>query len=438
MKQYMLQQLWEVEDNYTELKEAIELAWNTESFLPAKQRSITPSGSKLQLDKRGNVMTNSANLMTILTKHEKFKNRYSFNLLTDRFHFDGKEVQDLDYAKLRLEICQELELTFDRRDIADMVDTLAKTNSFHPIRDYLTSLRWDGTSRMAELTSMFKIEPTPLNIDVMTKFLIAAVARVMRPACKVDSIPVFQGPTGNRKSTALKTLMRDPSWFTDEPIDFGTKDAKLITQGKWFIELAELSSFNKKDNNVIKSDITLVQDEFRAPYDKKPKKYDRQFVYIGTTNDVEFLTDPTSNRRFWILPNTGLIDTDQIASIRDQIWAEAYQLYTTGEKWWMSKEQEQELAVIASQYEVRDAWYDDVLHFVSDKQFTTTTEVLNSINPGLKSNFDRSRVVKIMQFLKWSTKTSKVNGLCVSGWQRPKQDVIGKPLPQALTQTDWN
>lgn len=444
MKEYEISKLIDFEED-EELKNGIKQYWN--SFNKPKTQivqiqTIKPisewTSNNLQLDTRGNIMTNnSTNLFTILTEHPKFNNRLSFNELTSQYCYDGKEIHDLDYTQLQLDICTELRINFKKTDVCAMAELIAKKNPFHPIKNYLTGVKWDQQDYLSIFLKAMNIESNDINLSVFKCWLISAVARIMKPGCKVDSIPVFQGTTGNRKSSALKALMPNEEWFTDEPVDFGTKDSKQMLLGKWFVELAELSSFNKKDNNLIKSNITQTVDEFRSPYDRKPKKYPRQFVYIGTTNDAEFLTDSTSNRRFWVLQNEGLIDVDLIKEVRDQLWAQAYSLFINGEKWWLTRDQEQSMAEIAAQFEVKDAWYDSVVVYLEDKKFVTTSEILMNLKGDLSrtDNNDKNRVVKIMQYLKWTARAGRKDGDCVSGWHNPKS-IKGKELSAEIS--DWN
>jgi putative DNA primase/helicase len=443
VKNYNINNLidWHAGDDNS-LKEDIRQYW-TSLFLKKESTSQQNRWQhpNLHLDIKGDIMTDRpTNLLTIFTEHDKFKGRLSFNELTQQYCYDGREIHDMDYTRLRLDLCTELRRTFKKADVIDMAELVAKNNPFHPVKDYLNNLRWDQQDRMTIFCRLLSVEETTLNISVITKWLIAAVARIMSPGCKVDSIPVFQGTTGNRKSSALKTLMKDESWFTDEPFDFGSKDSKQILLGKWFVELAELSSMNGKENNLIKANITQTIDEFRSPYDRKPKKYPRQFVYIGTTNDSEFMNDSTSNRRFWIVQNNDIINTDKIKEIRDQLWAQAVSLYLAGEKWYLDRPEEQEMAEIASSFEYKDAWYENVVQYLEDKKFVTTTQILTFIKPNIAThdNRDRKRIVKIMQYLKWENKNGRVNGILMCGWirsdkKRNIQQIIGQELPEATS-----
>lgn len=401
----------------------------------------------LQLNpKNKSIEMNTNNLLLILSDHPKFANRLSFNELSGQYHFDGNEIQDQDYSQLRYEICKELGLNFKKSDVVEISELVARRNRFHPVVSYLQSLpTWDQVDRIPDVVSAFCIDNIQLNIDVMRKWLIAAVARVMKPGCKVDSIPVFCGATGNRKSTALKSLCPNPDWFTDEPINFGSRDSKQVLLGKWIVELSELSTLSKKDANTVKSDITQTVDEFRSPYDRKPKKYPRQFVYTGTTNELEFLSDPTSNRRFWILSNQGVIDTDKIADIRDALWAQAYALFTAGEKWYLSAEQEEEMGQRASQYEVKDAWYDAVHQFLVGKDTITTHEILEMLFPSTKDvdNTDRKRVQNILQYMKWTSTMERYGAerKTTAIWRRPNTKtyvVTGAAMTSGSSIEGWN
>lgn len=431
VKDYNIQQLIQRETD-PEIQLAISESWSSLN-MPVPNKAQTKSGwthDTLQLDKKGNIMVNPSNLFTILTQHEKFKGCLTFNELSHAVCYKGEPIQDKDFTRLRTDLCNELRMTFSKADVIDMAELIAYTNKFHPIRNYFASLTWDNQDHVADFLTAMRIENSPLNREVMGKWFIACVARVLHPGCKVDSIPVFQGLTGNRKSTAIRALCHDPEWFCDEHIDFDTKDSMQMLLGKWIVELAELSSFQRKENNQIKANITRTVDEFRAPYDRKTKKYPRQFVYVGTTNDSVFLSDPTSNRRYWVFVNEGIIDTDALVSMRDQLWAQAIMSYKNNEQHWLSREMEEQMALRASEFEEKDVWHNQVVQYLSDKDFVTTEDVLGSIGKSLShsDHSDKNRVYKILQGLKWTTTSRRINGDSKSGWKRPDADKLPKPI----------
>ncbi|MCK1615438.1 hypothetical protein IVA96_01750 [Bradyrhizobium sp. 159] len=208
--------------------------------------------------------------------------------------------------------------------IADAVALIGERCSYHPVRDYLASLRWDGVERLDEwLVKYAGAEDTPLNRAFGRKILSAAVRRVMQPGCKFDAMLVLEGAQDLGKSSLIRTLCHDENWFTDQ-LEVGA-DAKATiekTSGSWIIEMPELDGMGRRDTNRVKSFITTTRDRSRLAYGRYAVTRDRQFVLFGTTNESQYLSDLTGNRRFWIV-RASHIDPPGLAEARDQLWAEA-------------------------------------------------------------------------------------------------------------------
>jgi predicted P-loop ATPase len=218
---------------------------------------------------------------------------------------------------------------------AQAVEMVARDRAFHPVLDYLDSLQHDGTFRLDSwLTTYLGAEKSNYNKIVGRSMLIAAVARVRNPGCKVDTVPIFEGAQGARKSTAVKTLF-DP-WFSDELADLGSKDAAMQTKGVWGIEVSELDAMSRMEVSRIKAFITRTTDRFRPPYGHRIIESPRSCVFWGTTNAEGYLKDETGGRRFWPV-KVGKIDVDGLASVRDQLWAEADVLFQANVPWWIVK-----------------------------------------------------------------------------------------------------
>ncbi|WP_052715051.1 virulence-associated E family protein [Paracoccus sp. 228] len=208
--------------------------------------------------------------------------------------------------------------------VADAVSLIGKRNAYHPVRDYLTGLEWDGVERLDEwLINYAGAADNPLNRAIGRKVLCAAVRRAHRPGCKFDHMLVLQGPQDLGKSTLLKALCADGDWFTDQ-LEVGADPKVTIekTAGAWIVEMAELDGLGKRDANRVKSFITTTHDRARLAYDRYPVTRGRQFVLFGTTNESAYLTDLTGNRRFWLV-NVSRADHAAIHDVRDQLWAEA-------------------------------------------------------------------------------------------------------------------
>lgn len=208
--------------------------------------------------------------------------------------------------------------------IADAVALIGERRSYHPVRDYLADLRWDGVERLDEwLIKYAGAEDTPLNRAFGRKVLSAAVRRVMQPGCKFDAMLVLEGAQDLGKSSLIRALCHDEDWFTDQ-LEVGA-DAKATiekTSGSWIIEMPELDGMGRRDTNRVKSFITTTRDRSRLAYGRYAVTRDRQFVLFGTTNESQYLSDLTGNRRFWIV-RAHHIDPAGLAEARDQLWAEA-------------------------------------------------------------------------------------------------------------------
>ena len=218
---------------------------------------------------------------------------------------------------------------------AQAVEAVARDRAFHPVMDYLCSLEHDGKARSGTwLSTCLGADQTAYNETVGRAMLIAAVARIFQPGCKVDTVPIFEGAQGAKKSTAVKALF-DP-WFSDELADLGSKDAAMQTRGVWGIEVSELDAMSRMEVSRIKAFITRTTDRFRPPYGSRIIESPRSCVFWGTTNSDGYLKDETGGRRFWPV-KIGRINVDLLHEQRDQLWAEAVVLYRANFPWWITK-----------------------------------------------------------------------------------------------------
>ena len=218
--------------------------------------------------------------------------------------------------------------------IDDALQEVTQDNKFHPVRDYLHSVKWDGECRLDELFIKYLgAEDTPYVRAATRKWLCGAVARVMHPGIKFDTAIVLYGSQGLGKSLILEKLGK--GWFNNSLVDIKTKDTMEQIQGSWVVELGELAPTFKNENEIVKAFISRASDRFRSPYGRRTEEYPRQCVFAGSTNNLMFLKDRTGNRRFW--PITGDKDRKTANSWNitdeeiDQIWAEAFYYWLEGE-----------------------------------------------------------------------------------------------------------
>jgi predicted P-loop ATPase len=232
-----------------------------------------------------------------------------------------------------------------QQKIEDAMTLEIEKHSWHPIREYLRALKWDGVSRLETLlVDYFGAVDSLYTRQVMRKWLAGAVNRVMRPGCKFDLVLVLVDPAqGSSKSTFFNILGRE--WFSDTFMTVHGKEALEQIQGAWIIEMAELAGLRKADIEAVKHFITKQRDQFRPAYARTAETYERQCVFAGTTNNTDFLRDPSGNRRF--LPvdvNRDMVTKsvfEDLAEEVDQIWAEAMEIVKQGEALYLSAEVEE-------------------------------------------------------------------------------------------------
>jgi predicted P-loop ATPase len=257
-------------------------------------------------------------------------------------------------------------------------------------------------------------------------FMIGAVARAMDPGCKHDHVPVIVGrDQGTLKSTAIRALCPDPSWFTDNiPHDLDDKDTKESLGGKWIIELSEIPQL-RRDVEPLKAFISSRVDRYRAAYGRVTQDHPLQSVFIGTSNDLEF-ADTTGNRRFWPFISEGDIDVSIIIAERDQFWAEAVHLYHQGVKWWLDDDVEEIAEERQADFAASDVW-DDLIRewcakrsnepFTMDLLFAKDTGIVPFRDTVMTQRADQMRAAGCLKRLVWRQSRCTLNGKRAMWWQ---------------------
>jgi hypothetical protein len=263
-------------------------------------------------------------LLEIQVCEDKFANRF----LIQQGEFPKHQLDDSTMDRLWLEIEKRYGFRPTRDYFDVVVNDTARKAPFHPVRDYLNSLKWDGVKRLdGWLHTYGKAADNPYTQAVGAILLIAAVRRVMTdsPAgVKFDELLVLESPQGWNKSTALRTLCPKDEWFSDDlPLNVDAKQLIERTAGKWIIEAAELSGMRKSQAEQLKATLSRqVDGPVRLAYARRAIEIPRQFVVVGTTNAQSYLKDTTGNRRFWPV-KVERFDIEKLAEDRDQLWAEA-------------------------------------------------------------------------------------------------------------------
>lgn len=296
---------------------------------------------------------------------------------------DGvRALEDTDDAGLRNYLSDMYDIT-GRQVIDDSLSEILAKNEFHPVRDYLNGLKWDGVPRIDRLLiDWMGAEDTKLVQAQTRKTLVAAVKRIFEPGCKFDYVLTLLGSQGLGKSSFIELLGGE--WFSDTLDDVRGKDAYEQLQGKWIVELGELAALKKADIERIKSFITIQTDNFRQAYAKRSGGYPRQCIFIATTNDEQPFKDQTGNRRFWPV-KVGIreIDLESRKDFpRDQVWAEAMALYQKGEKLFLSKELESQAKQEQQKYTEESVYAEqirDILETPQGEEFGGKGELLDRV-----------------------------------------------------------
>lgn len=299
----------------------------------------------LSVTAKGIPEATTGNAIIILSNHRDWRGiRYNKFTQTTTVHNPPKipgfalpkpELDDYCAAYIGQWLAKSQQIKLKEGDIIKAADAAGKQpmRAYHPVREYLEGLKWDGKNRISTwLSDLLAVKGSSYSSAVGRMWLISAVARVMEPGCQADHMLLFEGAQGFGKSSALRALVGD-EWFFDSRLDLGSVDGYQVLRGKWILEAAELDSFKGREATRVKSFITSRVDTFRKSYGKASQDVARQCVIAGSTNEIYYLNDPSGNRRFWPVKIQRKISVKAVADARDQLWAEAYSQFMDGKTW---------------------------------------------------------------------------------------------------------
>lgn len=298
--------------------------------------------TKLETKKDGTYLNTIDNILLILRNDPLLQGLGAYNEFNDKYEVKRKLPwkrsdiywTDVDDASLRhyLEKVYNLD---GRQRILDALVIAFQDNAYHPVKRYLQGLEWDGTKRLETIFCDYLGASNTHYVRTVTrKTLTAAVARIYNPGCKFDYMLTLVGAQGIGKSYILYKLGGE--WFSDTMTDIRGKEAYEALDGVWIMEIGELAALKKAERESIKNYISKQSDTYRKAFARNTSVNKRQCIFIGTTNDTEFLNDSTGSRRYWIVDTnaknrTKTIWNDMTQDVIDQIWAEAKHYYETGE-----------------------------------------------------------------------------------------------------------
>lgn len=319
--------------------------------------------AKLKITEKGAIAQTIENVVIILQHDPQLTGRLALNEMEHnivalsslpwRAARGASQWTDADDAALRYYLERTYGINGKDR-IFDAVNVVALQNKFHPVREYLDGCAWDGVPRVETLlVDYLGAEDTAYTRAVTRKALVAAVARIYNPGCKFDYMLTLRGRQGLGKSALIAKL--GGRWFSDSFTTLQGKDAYEQVLGVWIMEVGELAGMRKAEAETIKLYISKQVDRFRPAYGRRLQEFPRQCIFIGTTNETQFLRDATGNRRFWVVdtpnePTRNLWDELTPETVRC-IWAEAVELYRAGEALYLPRELEAAAREVQETYE---------------------------------------------------------------------------------------
>ena len=290
--------------------------------------------SQLQVTAEGKVYASFLNAVILLEHDPELVGTVRYNLLENRMETGkGRPWASTESYRVRRHIDRTYDTDYPESKIEHALEHVANQHQYHPIRDYLNRLQWDGVERVDTLwIDWLRAEDNAYTRQTARRWLVAAVTRAFEPGAKFDYVPVLGGAQGIGKSTFVEILAA--GWY-GELLSFDEKLAVEAMQGRWLMELNELGATNRHDLEVQKQFLSARSNRVRMAYARHVMEFLRQCVFIGTTNETEYLRDSTGNRRWWPI-DCGLAAGECVdfAALREavpQIWAEAHYLYTMGE-----------------------------------------------------------------------------------------------------------
>lgn len=252
------------------------------------------------------------------------------------------EWTDVDDTRVQIWLSKREGFSPSSRLVAESVEVVARHNVFHPVLEYLRSLKWDGINRIDHwLSDHLHVEDGDYTRKVSRWFLVGMCNRVINPGCKFDYCLVLEGTQGRMKSSALRALAGE--WFSDTELDLAHKDAMSAIRGHWLHEFGEMGSIARTESMRQKSFLSRQVDEFRPSYGRREIRCPRQLVFAGTTNEWQWNKDPTGGRRFWPVTIPDDANVPGLAAERDNLLAEAYLLAMAGERHWPTSDEQREI-----------------------------------------------------------------------------------------------
>lgn len=325
--------------------------------------------TKAKYDQEGNVIkipttiSNRSNLAIIFENDPIFES-LGYNPHSDQILWQDEQIKDYHLETIGIMLERNYRVRYTDKNIKSAIMRVAAQNEINPIKDYLTSLEWDGVHRIHDILDRVyhaDYEKTlygGLIQEISKNFFISCIARIMDPGCEVHTCLTLVGEKGIGKGLSIKALAGEEN-YSNSIIDMGNKSAyEMIHQsGVWIWEIAEMSSLQGKTAETAKAFFTGAWDRYRAAYAHFPINRPRRTVFVLSTNNYQILSDGPE-RRYWPIKikNGSVIDVEYLRNNRDQLWAEAMNKYQNGSTWYLNRDESIDLQKYQEIFIIDDPW----------------------------------------------------------------------------------
>jgi Virulence-associated protein E len=323
----------------------------------------------------GRIRPSLGNVLLLL--EQKYAERLTFDEMAHVACLDDTPVDDAAITDIRRDLERDEDAEWSRENVTEALQRIARSRSFHPVKRYLRSVAWDGEPRLDRIAAEYFGATDELSSVLISRTLIAAVARAMDPGCKVDTVCILVGDEGKKKSTFWGIL--GGAWFCDSDVDIQDRKGIMVMHSAWIYEWPEIDRMlERKHDSEVKAFVSQQRDRFIPPYGRSPVDLRRSNIVVGTTNKEKFITSDTGSRRWHVVTVRKMIDHMRLRAERDQLWAEAVVRYdafvsaeqnvqTAGDanpdRWWLTQaedseraEQNEEHLTESTTSETVDAW----------------------------------------------------------------------------------
>jgi len=371
---------------------------------------------------KGELRGTFRNIVKILSHDPKYEGRIEKDEMRGIVHLQKAELTDAHISGIRVDLEQRYEIHPSDAETIRAVQFIADSNAFHPVRTYLEALRWDGVKRLDEVALSILRVRTDLPEEIqfygllLRRWFVGLVARALSPGCKLDTALILQGAQGVGKSTFFRVIGGD--WFSDTEMALD-KDALMQLRGSWVYEWAELENvFGRHAVARVKAFLTSTEDKYRPPFGRNTVSVKRSGVIVGTTNNDDFLHDPTGSRRFWVIP-IGRIDTVLLQTQRDQLLAEAVTYYRAGERHWLDDPEEKQRQALADRFVETDPWDERVTEFAAAQAWVRVQDVLSqalALSLEKMGRREEMRVANILKRAGYASEQRRIDGKPTRIW----------------------